>query len=345
MSRIVTGETPAERLRGGRGSGSGAGEREDRSISGYGHSRGSVDGGGGKAGADVESSRAGADAGRGAGLSLVDTHCHLDAEHFEGEPVAAILARARKTGVERVVTIATDVESSRRAVRLATFNQGVWATVGIDPNDLAGWTASGLGELEQLAGAPRVVAVGEIGLDYHWMRSPREDQIKAFEAQLDLASRVGLPVVIHSRDADADMERILIRWAADHPPVDRPLGVMHCYGGSAGLAQRLFEAGFLISLCGTVTFKNAHDAHAVARTLPERALVLETDSPYLTPHPHRGTRNEPAHVRIVAEAVAGLRGTTLEAVAAFTSENAERLFGLTDGGHERERGRDGEVTA
>lgn len=317
MDGLVTGETAAERLRGGRYAGSGASGRV-----GDDHGRARA----------IDSLSRPVDGDRRADVSLVDTHCHLDADRFEDEPVAAILARARKTGVERVVTIATDLESSRRAVRLATFNQGVWATIGVDPNDLEGWTADAPAVLEGLAAAPRVVAIGEIGLDYHWMRSGREAQIYAFEAQLALAERTGLPVVIHSRDANADMEAILLGWSASHPAVDRPLGVMHCFGGDTALALRLVDAGFLISLSGTVTFKNAVDAHEVAERVPESALVLETDSPFLAPHPHRGTRNEPAHVRIIAERVAQIRGVSLEAVAAFTSGNAERLFGLVEDG-------------
>lgn len=320
MGEILTGETAAERLRGGRGGGMSSGRDAGARDRDY---------GGGQSAAHAafganESTRS-------INVSLVDTHCHLDADRFEDEPVAALLSRAHKAGVERVVTIATDLESSRRAVRLATFNRGVWATVGVDPNDLENWTADVPAMLEGFAAAPRVVAIGEIGLDYHWMRSPRETQIKAFEAQLVLAERLGLPVVIHSRDADLDMESILRTWSASHPPVDRPLGVMHCYGGDAFLAERLVEAGFLISLCGTVTFKNNLEGQEVARRVPDSALVLETDAPFLAPHPFRGTPNEPAHVRIIAERVAEIRQTSLEAVAAFTSANAERLFGLKEG--------------
>ena len=304
MPPIVTGESAAERLRGGGDAGSGSRSRTE--------------------------SFAPDSAGRPADVSLVDTHCHLDAERFEGEPVAALLSRARKAGVNRVVTIATDLDSSRRAVRLSQFNQNVWGTVGIDPNDLEDWTPGMPDVLAELASAPRIVAIGEIGLDYHWMRSTREVQISAFQAQLDLARRLGKPVVIHSRDADEDMESILTAWSADQSHEGRPLGVMHCYGGNADLAERLVEAGFLISLGGTVTFKNNKEAPEVARRLPDTALVLETDAPFLAPHPHRGTRNEPAHVRIIAEHVAELRATSLQKVAAFTSANAERLFGLNE---------------
>lgn len=261
------------------------------------------------------------------GVALVDTHCHLDAEAFRDAPVQALLTRARKAGVTRVVTIGTELESSRRAARLAARNEGVWAAVGVDPNDLHGWTATAPSALEEMAAGPKVVAIGEIGLDYHWERSPRETQRAAFETQLALADRLALPVVIHSRDADEDTEAILRAWTAGGPTSGRPRGVMHCYGGDADLAERLVEMGMLVSLAGIVTFRNNEKTQEVARRLPLDALVLETDAPFLTPHPHRGRRNEPAYVRWIAEDLARLRGSTLQEVAAATTANAARLFG------------------
>jgi TatD DNase family protein len=260
-------------------------------------------------------------------LALVDTHCHLDAEAFEAEPVAGILARAHKAGVTRVVTIGTRLQTSREAVRIARIHSDVWAAIGIDPNDLDDWTMAHVDELADLAKGRDVVAIGEIGLDYYWERSPRETQRRAFEAQLELAQRLDLPVVIHSRDAHEDVAAILLAWAADHPHVDRPLGVMHCYAETAERAWPLVEAGFLISLSGIVTFRNNKVAPLVATELPLSALVLETDAPYLAPHPHRGRRNEPAYVRLIAERVADLREVPLCEVADVTSANAARLFG------------------
>jgi TatD DNase family protein len=260
-------------------------------------------------------------------LALVDTHCHLDADAFESEPVAGILARAHKAGVTRVVTIGTRLQTSREAARIARIHSDVWATVGVDPNDLDDWTMAHVDELADLAGGRDVVAIGEIGLDYYWERSPRETQRRAFEAQLDLAQRLDLPVVIHSRDAHDDVAAILLAWAADHPRVDRPLGVMHCYAETVERAWPLVEAGFLISLSGIVTFRNNKTAPRVATELPLSALVLETDAPYLAPHPHRGRRNEPAYVRLIAERVADLREAPLFEVADATSANAARLFG------------------
>ncbi len=259
-------------------------------------------------------------------LALVDTHCHLDAAQFAGEPAAALVARAAAAGVTRLVTVGTDLVTSAAAVRLAEAHANVWATVGVDPNDCAGFGAAAVDRLAALAASPRVVAVGEIGLDYHWNRAPREVQLAAFEAQLALADDLDLPVVIHSRDALDDTEAVLASWAAARPRNGRPVGVLHCYSGDLARAERLVAAGFLVSLAGVVTYRNAGPTQAVAVGLPLDALVLETDAPYLAPHPHRGARNEPANVRPIAEHVAALRGTDLSVVATAPTDNAARLF-------------------
>jgi TatD DNase family protein len=257
---------------------------------------------------------------------LVDTHCHLDAAQFASEPVASVVARAVAAGVTRMVTIGTDLATSAAALRLAEAQPQVWATVGVDPNDCAGFDATALDRLAALAASPRVVAVGEIGLDYYWNRAPRATQLEAFEAQLALAEALDLPVVIHSRDALDDTEAVLAAWAAARPRQGRPVGVLHCYSGDLARAERLVMAGFLVSLAGVVTYRNAGQSQAVAAGLPLEALVLETDAPYLAPHPHRGARNEPANVRPIAAHVAALRGTDLATVAVATTANAARLF-------------------
>jgi TatD DNase family protein len=259
---------------------------------------------------------------------LVDTHCHLDAAQFAGDPVAALVARAAAAGVTRLVTVGTDLITSAAAVRLAESHPNVWATVGVDPNDCADFDAAAGARLAALAASPRVVAVGEIGLDYYWNRAPREVQQAAFRAQLALADELGLPVVIHSRAALDDTEAVLVEWAARRRD-GRPAGVLHCYSGDLARAERLVAAGFLVSLAGVVTYRNAGQTQEVATGLPLGALVLETDAPYLAPHPHRGARNEPANVRPIAEHVAVLRGTDLAVVAAATTANAARLFRWT----------------
>lgn len=267
-----------------------------------------------------------ADAGL-AGAHLVDTHCHLDARQFAGEPLATVLERAAAAGVTRVVTIGTDLRSSQTAVALAEAHPAVRATVGVDPNDLVGFSDTTLAELAELGDRSAVVAIGEIGLDYRWLRSPPDAQQPAFRAQLDLARRLELPVVIHSRSADEDTAAILLEWAHGGRQNGRPLGVMHCFAGDLALGERLVDAGFLISLSGVVTYRNAVRTHQVAAGLPDEAIVLETDAPYLAPDPYRGQRNEPARVRLIAERVAELRGASLSDLARHTSANAARLFG------------------
>jgi TatD DNase family protein len=258
---------------------------------------------------------------------LVDTHCHLDAPAFAGEPVEAILERARAAGVRRVVTIGTDLDSSRRAATLASAHFGVYAAVGVDPNDAATFDAGTEEELAELAQQPGVVAVGEIGLDYYWDRAGRARQAMCFEQQLELAGRFDRPVVVHSRDAADDTASILEAWSAGRAvPERRPLGVMHCFSGDTELAYRYVQAGFLISLAGNVTYASAAGLHRVAAEIPLDHLVLETDSPYLAPRTHRGRRNEPALVLESARFVAELRHTDLAEVARATTANAARLF-------------------
>jgi TatD DNase family protein len=264
---------------------------------------------------------------------LIDTHAHLDSERFDRAELEDVIARARRAGVMRIVSIATDVPSSRAAVALAADLPGVSATVGIDPNGARHVDEAALESLASLAHCPEVVAIGEIGLDYHWDRWPRLEQRRALECQLGLALELGLPVVVHSRDCHSDMLAVLTDWQTDHPwdgGGGRPLGVMHCFAGTPDEAEAYIQLSFMISLAGTVTFRNAARTRAVATHIPLDCLLLETDSPFLAPAPLRGTRNEPANVRLVAEEIARLRGLELEEVAARTSRNAGRLFGWPD---------------
>jgi TatD DNase family protein len=264
------------------------------------------------------------------GTMLVDSHCHLDARQFARESTATLLRRAAEAGVHRCVTIGTDLPSSRRAAALAEAHDEVFAAVGIDPNDLDGFGDASLAALADLAASPKVVAVGEIGLDYHWQRSSRDVQLGAFRAQLDLARDLGLPVVIHDRDAHDDTVEVLLAWAARDGMARRPLGVLHCFSGDLAMAQRLVTAGFLVSFAGNVTYPTAAGLRAVARGLGEDDLLLETDSPYLAPVPRRGERNEPAYVRLTADRVAAVRETSVGRLASVTSANAGRLFRWDD---------------
>jgi TatD DNase family protein len=228
--------------------------------------------------------------------------------------------------VERVVTVGADLHTSDAAVALAQSGTSVWASVGVHPHDARTVDAAALAELANLAQQRRVVAIGEIGLDFYRDLSPRDQQREAFRAQLDLAKRLGLPVVVHDRDAHAEVLATLREWATDYAGAR---GVLHCFSGDEAMARAAIDLGFYISLAGPVTFAKAPRLHALAAVLPLERILLETDCPYLTPEPLRGRRNEPANVRLIAERVAALRGVELATVARATSANAERLFGLS----------------
>lgn len=252
-------------------------------------------------------------------IRLIDTHAHLALGQFDADREAA-LARAGAVGVARIVEVGYDLPSSRAAVALAEARPQIFAVVGVQPNHVAELADGWLDEVRALAAHPRVVAIGEIGLDYHWMKAPPEAQERVFRLQLALAREVGLPVVIHSREAGDDTLRVLADAARGQP------GIMHSFSGDWAYARACLEVGFLLSLSGPVTFPKAAELHEVARLAPLAMLLTETDSPYLSPHPHRGKRNEPAHVRLVAERIAALRGASLASVAAAVWSNAERVF-------------------
>ena len=264
-------------------------------------------------------------------MRLVDTHAHLDSHKFEGDR-EAVLQRARTASVRGVVTVGTDLASSQRAVDLAAKEGMVYATVGMHPHRAKELDGAALAELRRLAQAPKVVAVGEIGLDFYRDLSPRDVQRRAFKAQLAWAAKLGKPVVIHDRDAHDDVMVILEDWVQgleNLPLADRP-GVLHTFSGDWQMAQRALEIGFYISISGPVTYKNERRLPEIVRDLPLDRILVETDCPYLAPHPHRGKRNEPAHVRLVAERIASLRDLAYDELAEATTQNAIRLFGLED---------------
>ena len=253
---------------------------------------------------------------------LFDTHAHLHFPEFDADR-EAMLERARVSGVRRMLTIGTDVETSQASIALAAREADVWATVGIHPHDAAQADAAALTEIERLAAEPRVVAVGEIGLDYFRDLSPREDQHRAFRALIGIARRAGKPVVIHCRDAHEDTLAILAEER-----VTEVRGIMHCFSGDVAIARRCLDLGLLISLAGPVTYPNARALPDVARFVPGDRLVVETDCPFLPPQGYRGKRNEPAYLSITATRVAELRGETIDALAARTTANACALLGI-----------------
>lgn len=252
-------------------------------------------------------------------MSLVDSHCHLDSEQFDSDR-DAVVERAREAGVGTMMAIGTgdgppDLEAG---LRLADRHSNVYATIGVHPHDAAKSGASTMRELEALLRHPKVAAIGEIGLDYHYNFSPPETQRRVFIEQLELAGRAGKPVVIHTREAWDDTFAILEQhW--------RGTGIMHCFSGGPAEAERALGLGFYLSFAGIVTFPKAVDVQAAARLAPIDRLLIETDSPYLAPVPFRGKRNEPAYVRYVASRLAELRGTSVEAITAATTGNFRRI--------------------
>jgi len=253
---------------------------------------------------------------------LFDTHAHLHDEKFAADR-DEVLRRAREAGVRRMVTIGTDADTSRDAVALAEREPDIWATVGLHPHDAHAGDDALFAELQRLAASPRVVALGEMGLDFHFDVSPRPVQEAALRRQLALARALGKPVALHCREAHATMLPIL-----EEARVREVGGIMHCFDGDVEIARRCLDLGLLISLAGPVTYPKPRELPAVARFVPADRLVVETDCPYLPPQPYRGKRNEPAYIAITAARVADLRKESLEELAPRMAENARRLFGI-----------------
>jgi len=255
-------------------------------------------------------------------IELADSHAHLNDGRFRGDQ-KQVLERARAAGVAIIINVGYDLASAARAAEAATRYEGVYASVGIHPHDAEGQNEDYPDRLATLARNEKVVAVGEMGLDFYRNLSSAPVQEKVFREQLRLAERLKLPVIVHDRDAHGQVLKILREEGAGSFG-----GVMHCFSGDQAFARKCLAIGFYISLAGPITYANSGQLAEVARTVPLDRLLLETDAPYLPPYPHRGQRNEPAYVRLVAEQVARLRDVGLEEVAAATTENARRLFKL-----------------
>ncbi len=255
---------------------------------------------------------------------LVDSHCHLDDPQFDSDR-DAVIERARAAGVERILAVGTgkgppDLDAG---IRLAERHDFIHATVGVHPHDASKATAGTFENLWRLLAHPKVVGVGEIGLDYHYDFSPRETQRDVFTAQLKMACGAGKPVIIHTREAWDDTITLLM----DHWKPELH-GIMHCFSGGPEEAETVLSMGFHVSFAGVVTFPKAHRVQAAARVVPRELMLVETDAPYLAPVPHRGRRNEPAFVAATARKLAELRAETFEEIAAATTANFLRLFGL-----------------
>ncbi|KGA96456.1 hydrolase TatD [Alkalihalobacillus alcalophilus ATCC 27647 = CGMCC 1.3604] len=251
---------------------------------------------------------------------LFDTHVHLNADQFDDD-LEEVIQRAEEAGVKEMVVVGFDEKTINRALKLIEKYEQLYAAVGWHPVDAIDMTEDHLKWLEELAAHPKVVALGEMGLDYHWDKSPKEIQKQVFRQQIALAKKVQLPIIIHNRDADQDVVDILREEKAEEVG-----GIMHCFGGSVEIATQCLDMNFYISLGGPVTFKNAKRPKLIAKEVPLERLLIETDCPYLAPHPFRGKRNEPAYVELVAKEIAELREMSLEEIALQTRENAKKLF-------------------
>lgn len=251
---------------------------------------------------------------------LADTHCHLNHHDFAAD-LPDVLARARLAGVERIVCAGFDIESSVEAVRRAHESPMVYATAGIHPHDASKFGPDDEERLMRLCREERVVAVGETGLDYHYDLSPRDVQQRVYRLHIRMAQELDLPLVIHSREAGDDILDIL----EDEGMPDRG-AVLHCFSGDVDMARRALGIGCYLGIAGPITFRNADDFRRMVQGLPLGSLLIETDAPYLAPHPHRGKRNEPAYARLVAEKLAEVKGFPLSEVTSATTSNAVRLF-------------------
>ncbi len=254
---------------------------------------------------------------------IFDTHAHYDDEQFDADR-AELLASMPDSGVALIVDPGCDEASSRRALEIAERYPHVYAAVGWHPENCAPFVPEDMETLRALARHPKTVAIGEIGLDYHWQENPpREFQQDVFRRQLALAQELDLPVIVHDRDAHADCFAIVCEFPAVR-------GVFHCYSGSVEMARELWERGWYLGFDGPLTYKNARKAVEVAAAAPAERILIETDSPYLAPVPLRGTRNDSRSLRFVVEKLAEIRGATPEEIAALTLENGKRLFGIPD---------------
>ncbi len=255
---------------------------------------------------------------------LIDSHAHIQGKEYAGE-AEAVIERARAAGVEKIVAVggAGDMSSNSDAVALAQRFVNVFATVGMHPHDAKDVGADDLETLRRLAAKPKVVAIGETGLDYYYNHSPHDVQRRVFTQFIRMALETDLPIVVHERDAAAEAAELLRSEGAG-----RLRGVIHCFTGDYEAARHYLDLGFYLSFTGIVTFKNAGALREVARQVPLERIFVETDSPYLTPVPHRGKRNEPAYARLVAEAIARVKNLPFEAFARATTANVENLFNL-----------------
>lgn len=255
-------------------------------------------------------------------LHLIDTHAHLDYPHLYDQ-IDDVLARADEAGIKQIISIGVKLSTADKPKQIAETYDNVWCSIGIHPHEAENEPlACDINAIRDAANHPKVVAIGEAGLDYFYDNAPRQMQADSLRAQITVARELDLPIIIHSRDADDDMADIL----EDEYRKGAYKGVLHCFSSGAKLAERALAIGFYVSFSGIVTFKSAAEIQAVAVNVPDDRILVETDAPFLAPVPKRGQKNEPAFTRHTAEFLAELRGMTLEALAEITTQNAKNLF-------------------
>lgn len=262
-------------------------------------------------------------------MRLTDTHCHLYFNHYN-EDLASVLDRAWETGVEKIIVPGIDIQTSKSAIRLAEKNERIYAAIGIHPNSAVSWNKDSHSAIEQMSSHPKVVAIGEIGLDYYRNAETRDLQKTILHEQLDIASRIQKPVILHNRQASDDLFPILLDWHKNqktaHGRTMKNPGVLHSVSGFHPLFASLLSLNFFFGIGGPITFKNSRLLAEAVDYLPLDQILVETDSPFLAPHPHRGQRNEPAFVKLVVNRIAEIKSTSPDEVAEKTCENAARLF-------------------
>jgi TatD DNase family protein len=252
---------------------------------------------------------------------LADSHAHLEMNDFDRDR-DEVIRRAENAGVDLIITVGTTLDDCRKAVSIANKYKNVYAAIGIHPHEVKDIDETTYETLKKLAKMDKVVAFGEIGLDFFRNLSPRDVQIRRFGEQLELASEIGLPIIIHDRDAHQETLEMLGGWKGKHR------GVVHCFSGNYKMAEKCLEMGFFISIPGAITFGKSEKLQDVIRHIPVTDILVETDAPYLTPHPHRGKRNEPAYVIHTAKKVAEIKGLSLEELASVTYQNTRNVFGI-----------------
>ena len=263
--------------------------------------------------------------------TLVDTHCHLTVKAFDRDR-KDVIHRALSSGVQKIIVPGLDLASSKAAVQLAEANPAIHAAVGIHPHNAKNWDASHKERIVSLAHSSKVVAIGEIGLDFYRNLSEPGIQLEVFQSQLEIAAELDLPVIIHNRDATSDIIGTLTEWSKDFiHSENKGIGVLHAYSADIETALQIIDAGFYVGIAGPITYKNAQNLREIVTKIPLSRVLIETDAPYLTPHPYRGKRNEPANVALVAEYLSGILGQEYETTARITSENAADLFGWRNG--------------